>query len=154
MAADLGVTEWGPAHDSRPFHPKFGHNLSAFATTEYLNHWFHKRETIQVPIAAGADEVMLALAADAYSRTGRGQAYATAHSEAAVETAHGLIVLPERADARAYDRLVTTGPTAKAERSFDRILGDIARLYGQQTAYGVALGFEYPGFHRLRSRPL
>lgn len=146
VAVEIGTPDWSPTHDSQRFHPKFGRNLSAFATTEYLNGWFHKPQAMGIPVNAGVDEVALALTADAYTRTNRAHAYAFSTSQAPVETLHGLIVLPERTEARSLDRQVAV-PAGKPGLALERVLTDIARSYGRQTAYGVALDFEYPGFH-------
>ena len=146
VAAEIGAPDWGPKHDSRRFRPRFGRNLSAFAMTQYLNGWFHTPQALGIPVGAGVDEVALALTADAYTRTNRVQAYAFSPSRAPVETLHGLVVLPDRSETRSLDGQIAV-PTAKPGRTLDRVLTDIARAYGRQTAYGVALDFEYPGFH-------
>jgi putative intracellular protease/amidase len=146
VAAELGTSNWGPVHDSRSFQPRFGRNLSAFAATQYLNGWFHKAQALGIPVAAGVDEVALALTADAYTRTGRAHAYALAANGTPVETLHGLTLLPERTDARSLTRVVAV-PADRPGLTLDRVLADIAQSYGRQTAYGVALDFEYPGFH-------
>ncbi len=146
VAAAIGTPDWSAVHDSRSFHPKFGRNLSAFAATEYLNGWFHKAQALGIPVAAGVDEVALALTADAYTRTGRAHAYALAANGTSIETLHGLTLLPDRADARSLTRIVAI-PADRPGLTLDRVLADIARSYGRQTAYGVALDFEYPGFH-------
>lgn len=146
VASEIGTPDWSPNHDSQRFHPKLGRNLSAFATTQYLNSWFHKPQALGIPVRAGVDEVALALTADAYTRTNRAHAYALGTSQEAVETLHGLRLLPEQTDARSVTRQVAV-PTGKPGLALDRVLTDIARSYGRQTAYGVALDFEYPNFH-------
>jgi putative intracellular protease/amidase len=146
VAAEIGVSDWNPTHDSRSFHPKLGRNLSAFATTQYLNTWFHKPRALGIPVGAGVDEVALALTADAYTRTNRAHAYALGTSLAPVETRHGLVLLPDRDDGESLDGQVPV-PAGKAGLALDRVLGDIARSFGWHTAYGVALDLEYPGFH-------
>lgn len=146
VAAEIGTPEWSPNHDSQRFHPKLGRNLSAFAMTQYLNGWFHKPQAVGIPVGVGVDEVALALTADAYTRTNRAHAYALGTSREPVQTLHGLHLLPERTDARSLDRQVVV-PTGKPGLTLDRVLTDIARSYGRQTAYGVALDFEYPNFH-------
>ena len=143
-AANLGVTTWGAEHDSARFHPRLGRNLTAFATTLYLNPWFHTSQSLGIPVANGVDDVALAFTADAYSRTGRAKAYAVGAGP--VQTLHGLALLPDRENAAALARLVPV-PAVKPGLAMDTVLGDIARRYGRQTAYGVALDFEYPGFH-------
>jgi putative intracellular protease/amidase len=146
VAAEIGTPDWSPNHDSQRFHPKLGRNLSAFATTQYFNGWFHKPQALGIPVGAGVDEVALALTADAYTRTNRAHAYALGTSQEPIETLHGLRLLPERTDARSLNRQVAI-PTGKPGLALDRVLTDIARSYGRQTAYGVALDLEYPNFH-------
>lgn len=146
VAARIGAPDWSPIHDSRSFHPRFGRNLSAFAATQYWNGWFHRPQTIGIPVGAGTDEVSLALAADAYARTGRARVIAIGRTDSPVETRHGLTVLPDRTEGRPVERTVEI-PADKPALTLDRILSDIARRYGRQTAYGVALDFEYPDFH-------
>lgn len=145
VAADIGATDWSPAHDSQRFHPKLGRNLSAFATTQYLNGWLHKPEALGIPIAPDVDELALALTADALTRTGRAHAYTVAAGPAPVETRYGLVLLPDRTDTASLKRTLPV-PTGKPGLTLDHVLMDIARSYGKQTAYGVALDFEYPGF--------
>lgn len=146
VAAQVGAPDWSPAHDSHRFAPKFGRNLQAFAATQYLNGWLHKSESIGVAVAPGADEITVALTADAYTRTGRAKAYALGTGSAPIVTLHGLAVLPDRTDPQSVERTVALA-AGKSALTLDRVLADIARLYGEQTAYGVALEFEYPGYH-------
>ena len=146
IAAEIGAHDWSPVHDSRSFHPRLGRNLSAFAATQYLNGWFHRPQTIGIPVSAGTDEIALALAADAYTRSGRAHVFAVGSAGTSIETRHGLVVLPDRTQ---------TGPGGltveiAADRpvlTLDRVLADIAHRYGRRTAYGVALDLEYPAFH-------
>ncbi|MEG3177266.1 DJ-1/PfpI family protein [Sphingomonas sp. RB3P16] len=145
-AAIIGAPDWSAAHDSHRFAPKFGRNLSAFAATEYFNGWFHHPQSIGVTISPGVDEIAVAFTADAYARTGRAKAYAFAPNPSPVTTLHGLTLLPDRTDPNALTRIVTPSSGTSAF-TLDRVLAEIARLYGRQTAYGVALGFEYPGYH-------
>lgn len=146
VAATIGAVEWSATHNSQRFHPRLGRNLTAFATTEYLNRWFHKTQNIGFPVSTGVDEVALALAADAYSRTGRNRAFAVAAADAPVRTRYGLTLLPDHPAPGMLTR-TTAVPTAMSALVLDQVLADIARSYGKETAYGVALGFEYPGFH-------
>ena len=140
VARTVNAADWGSAHDSELFRPKLGRNIMAFASTQYLNGWLRRPQALGLAVSAGADEVALALAADAYTRTGRARAYAVSASPAAVTTAGGLAILPDHPGA--VDAVV---PLPAAD--LPAILGDIARRYGRATAYGVALDFEYPGFH-------
>lgn len=150
VARELGVADWGTQHDSDAFQPRFGVNLGAFAATNYGNHWFHAMQRVGVPVTPGIDEIALAITADAYSRTGRSHAYAVAASSEPVTTRHGLVLLPDRmaSDAKAVDVVLPSSDAAPSARTFDTVLASIAARYGRNTAYGVALDFEYPGFHK------
>lgn len=148
LAHDLAVDDWSARHDSDVFHPHFGSNLSALATTVYINGWFHKSERIGVPIAAGVNEVALALTVDAYSSTGRSQAFTVAHSKALLRTQHGLLLIPESTtdEAHRFDRVLPPIDDTPSAAVLDQALAGIALAYGRGTAFGVALVLEYPGF--------
>ena len=125
-------------------------HLRAFAAVMVTNGWFHSTQQIGVPLSAGMDEIALALTADAYSRTGRSQAVSMAASDAPVVTRNGLVVLPDRIEhgSDPVDRMLAARGTLPSARALDVALAGIASLYGRNTAYGVALDFEYPGFRR------
>ena len=148
VARDIAVTNWGTAHNSRVFHPAFGRNLLAFAKTNGVNQNLYRQESVGVPIFAGVDEIGLALTADAYSRTGRGRAYSLAASPGVLRSRRGLAVVPDRllGKDKAPDRLAPVAE-AKPGAMLDTVLGAVERDYGRSTAFGVALQFEYPGFH-------
>jgi putative intracellular protease/amidase len=147
VARNIAVSDWSTRHDSRVFAPAFGRNLTAFATTYAFNPLVHRKEAVGVPIAAGVDEIALAVTADAYSRTGRSAAFSVAASRHPVLTLHGLTFLPDRVrgERASLDRIVPL-PKLKAGSQLDTALAAVARDYGRLTAFGVALDFEYPGF--------
>ena len=95
LAKERGVAEWGPIHNSDVFLPQFGVNLTAFATTHFTNPWFHSMHRIGLPVAQGINDIALAFTADAYSRTGRSQAYALAVSSQPVRTRNRLMIVPD-----------------------------------------------------------
>ena len=149
VASELGVADWGTQHDSDAFQPRLGVNIGGFAATNVTNHWFHSMQHIGVPVTAGVDEIALAITADAYSRTGRSHAVALAESKAPVTTRHGLVLLPDRMrddTAPALDAVLPALQPEPSARVFDTVLASIADRYGRNTAFGVALDFEYPGF--------
>ena len=149
VASELGVGDWSTQHDSDVFQPRLGVNIGGFAATNYTNHWFHSMQHIGVPVTAGVDEIALAITADAYSRTGRSHAHALAATKDPVTTRHGLVLLPDRVpgDKAPLDVVLPAlSSTAPSARVFDTVLASIADRYGRNTAYGVALDFEYPGF--------
>jgi len=146
IAAEIGAQDWSPVHDSRSFHPRLGRNLSAFAATQYLNGWFHYPQTIGIPVSAGTDEIALALAADAYTRSGRARVFAVGPAGSSIEARHGLVVLLDRTETGPGGLTVEIAADRPA-LTLDRVLADIAHRYGRRTAYGVALDLEYPAFH-------
>lgn len=150
LAHELGVSDWSTAHNSDVFRPRFGVNLMAFVHTTYSNAHLHAMQRIGVPVAAGVDEIALALTADAYSRTGRSHAYALSASDAPLQTRHGLTLLPDRVvgGANPVDRVLPAFDATPSARMLDQALAGIAQRFGRSTAYGVALDFEYPGFRK------
>jgi putative intracellular protease/amidase len=147
VAAELGAPDWSTRHNSQVFAPRFGHNLTALATTMFINPKARRQESIGVPIAGGADEIALALTADAYSRTGLSKAYSVASSTDPVRTRHGLTILPDLTGGQVQSaaRLVPL-PNVPAGAQLDAALAGIGRDYGRLAAFAVALDFEYPGF--------
>lgn len=147
LAAELGVADWSTAHNSDAFQPRFGVNLMAYVRIRFSNARLHLTDRIGVPVVDGVDEIALAFTADAWSRTGRSQAVALASgSTVPIVTRGGLTVLPDAA-ASPTRTLPALGAVPSA-RSLDTALAAIATAYGRSTAFGVALGFEYPGFQR------
>lgn len=145
LARELGVSDWSTAHDTAQFRPRFGVNLRALIGVTYTNGWFHSTETIGLPIADGVDEIALAVTADGYSRTGRSILQALSTSFAPVRSRSGLMIVPDtRTEGHPIDReLPALGAFPSAE-SFAKTIDGIRLLYGRNTAYGVALNFEYP----------
>lgn len=150
VAQEVGVADWGTAHDSKEFRPRFGHNLLALGRVMFTNGWFHASRSFGVPVAPGVDEVALALTADAYSRTGRSIAYSLATSDAPLRTRSGLVLLPDRVVGGPVPsgRILPEFDDTPAARWLDKSLAGISAIYGRTTAYGVALNFEYPGFQK------
>jgi putative intracellular protease/amidase len=150
LAQDLGASEWSARHNSDVFHPRFGVNLWAFIAANYTNRWFHSLQQIGVPVASGIDEISLALAADAYSRTGRSKAFAISASSEILPTRNGLLLLPDRTlgDKSPPDRMLPEFDASPSALALDHALAGIADRYGRSTAYAVALDFEYPGFRK------
>lgn len=148
LASNLGVSDWSSKHDSAIFEPRFGVNLLAFASTQFVNGWIYSTERVGIPITEGVDEIALAFTADAYSRTGRSHAYTVANENAPVRTLRGLNIVPDstRTSTVKFDREISLASGIPSARSLDRALSDIAAQFGNSTAYGVALDLEYPGF--------
>jgi hypothetical protein len=60
------------------------------------------------------------------------------------------MLLPDRVldDPAPLDAVLPALPPQPSAQAFDTVLASIARRYGRNTAYGVALDFEYPGFQK------
>jgi putative intracellular protease/amidase len=144
VGATLGVDEWGTAHDSDAF-GFGGANLWPLVQVNITNHWFHRRDRYEIALRPGIDDLALALTADAWSRTGRGEVRGVS-AAAEVQGDTGLLwyadaeVPPGGRKPQALD-LVRTVPGTSL---FDTLLAAIDLRYGDATALGVALDFEYP----------
>lgn len=145
LAGELGVVDWSSTHCTAPFRPKLGVNLKAHIAVTYTNRWFHRTEMIGLPVAEGVDEIALAITADAYSRTGRSMLHALSASSELVRTRSGLMIVPDTlGGGHAMDRELPALDATPSAQWFPKALDGISRLYGRNTAYGVALNFEYP----------
>jgi putative intracellular protease/amidase len=147
LAQELAVDDWTPRHNSDAFQPRLGVNLMALVESVYTNEWLHNTDRIGIPAATGVNEVALALMVDAYSTTGRSQAYVVAQTTAPLRTQHGLVMIADlAADATgSVDRMLPALDSTPAGKILDKALADITTLYGRTNAYGVALLLEYPG---------
>ncbi|AKJ29857.1 DJ-1/PfpI family protein [Caldimonas brevitalea] len=137
VAALLGVTSWSPAHDSTSF------GLDAPRMWRYLlnkaRFWGHERWSVEVQ--DGVDDIALALAVDAWSRTGRVSVEASAAN--AVTLRSGLR-LSARPAGRLTQRLPLAPDLAPAAQ-LDRSLCEIAERYGASRRDRVMLEMEYAG---------
>ena len=134
-----GLTDLA-THDSEVFRPELGVNLRAFAATYLTNRWFHGTDRVGIAV----DHLALAMTADAYSRTGRSQAFAFAASRAPTPTRAGLVVLPEQAMPATNERTLPALQYGPGRPLFDQVLASIETRYGRSTARGLALAFVYP----------
>lgn len=137
VARTLGVESWTPIHDSSRF------SLRGNLATALLNKmliWRH--EKLGIRVAAGVDEISLALTADLYSRTRRSWAYSVADSTGAIPTRRGLTLLPDRESEVAL--MVPLPDEVPPAQMLDRALVDIEERYGEPTAAFVAVQIEYP----------
>lgn len=148
VAGTLGTTDWSPAHDSERFSSGHGAMFDAVSTMQITNRLFHSTQRVGINVTPGIDEIALALTADAYSRTGRSQAFAIA--DAPVLTQQGLTILPARIKGAAprIDVMLPALDTTPPARILDQALASITTRYGRSTAYEVAAAFEYPGFQK------
>ncbi len=96
----------------------------------------------------GIDEGTLALTIDAYSTTGRSQAYLVSATGESFVTRHGLRILPDRQRMTDSDAPLVIAADLAPVMALDVALDGIMHRYGRATAKGVALAFEYPDFPR------
>ncbi|WP_181372997.1 DJ-1/PfpI family protein [Massilia glaciei] len=147
LAAELGVSDWSSRHDSSVFQPGYGQNAKALAAIGG-GRWSGTSTGIGVPLGAGVDDIALAFTLDAYSRTGSSVALAVSASAAPVRTRDGLMIVPDRVAGAGDAPAIMLPPfdAAPAAHWIDKALAGIARRYGPDAAFGVALAFEYPGY--------
>jgi hypothetical protein len=105
--------------------------------------WRH--EDLGIGVAAGADEIRVALMADAWSRTRRSMAYAVAATGEPVMSRRGLLIYPDRVTGKppATSRMLPLMESVPPVLALDRALEAIAMNYGGKTAEFVALSMEY-----------
>ncbi len=142
VGAQFGVTSWTTEHDSDTFKPRMG-NLVALAKTNATNKWFHSNEKLGLPLQEGMDDIAVALTADAWSRTGRSQAYGLAVAQK-VRGRSGLVWLPDNARPGDMQHEIAAVQAGAGVPLFDAVLAAIEGRYGHSTAQGVAIDFEYP----------
>ncbi|RAZ92613.1 transcriptional regulator [Mesorhizobium hawassense] len=145
VARDLGLDHWDARHDSGAFKFTRPFALTAIGNTmAFFNH-----EQLGIPLTPGMDEVSLALAADAWSRTFRSGAVTFAAKDGAVVSRDGIRILPDRVAADwPADRKVRAMADIPPAKALDRTLADITARYGARTTDFVAMQLEYP-----RARP-
>lgn len=140
VAREVGLSTWDARHASAAF--RFNR---PFATTVLGNVMaFWNRERLGLALTPGMDEVSLALAADAWSRTYRSRAATFAAGP--VTTRNGVRVVPDKAATNwpQARRLPPVGAGRPAQ-VLDETLKDIDGRYGARTADVVAMQLEYPG---------
>lgn len=148
VARAVGAVVWSAQHDSEAFSPRLSTTAVPLAKVLYTNRWLHGRDEIDVMGVPGIDEGTLALTIDAYSTTGRSQAYLVSATGEPFVTRHGLRILPDRE--RMTDSAVPLVIAAdlRPVTALNTALDGIMHRYGLATATGVALAFEYPDFPR------
>lgn len=139
LSTDLGVDSYEVDHLSEAF--GLTGNWLAQAVSNSLAVWSH--ETIGLPVTSGIDEIEIAFAADAWSRTYRSRAVTTGRSPV-VRTRDGLNLLVDVApDDPSVDFIRPIPVTTRPAEHLDESLADIAARYGERTAAFVALQLEY-----------
>jgi putative intracellular protease/amidase len=145
VARNLGLTQWDARHASAAF--KFTRPFALTVMGNKLAFWNH--EQLGIELLPGMDEVSLALVADAWSRTYRSRAVTFAGAGGALETLHGMHILPDQVAASwPAERLLPAIGGRQPAKALDDTLRDIANRYGTRTADVVAMQLEYPGERR------
>ena len=139
LATELGVASWSPMHDSARF------GLDATRAWRYVLNKaaFWRGEHWVVDVQDGSDDIALALAADAWSRTGRVSVEAASRSGAPVTLRSGLVLVAQWADDEA-PRL-PLAPTRKPVQQLDRTLCEIAERFGTARRDWAMQEMEYAG---------
>ena len=140
VARDLGVKHWDTSHNSAAF--KMTRPFALTVLGNVLAFW--NREQLGIELSPGIDEVSLALAADAWSRTYRSRALTFSGSTEGVTTQNGARILPDRVAASWPDERLISVAELPPVQVFDHTLQAIAERYGAQTADVVAMQHEYP----------
>jgi len=140
VAQDLGLPHWDARHESEAFAV-----TRPFALTVVGNSLaFWNREQLGIDLRPGADEVSLALVADAWSRTYRSRAVAFARSEDPLETRSHIRIIPDKVATNwSADHLLPAIGSQRPAEALDRALQAIAARYGPSTADLVAMQLEY-----------
>ena len=137
LATELGVDSWSPAHDSSLF------GLNASRAWSYLLNkaafWRHERWSIDV--REGMDDIAVAFAADAWSRTGRVSVDAAASGPVTLRS--GLVLVAQPAS-QGKPRL-PLAPVLKPMQQLDRTLSEIAERFGTARREWVMMELEYAG---------
>lgn len=142
VADAIGAPDWSADHASAGFRLSPRHLYTAASNMVSL--W--RRETLGAALHPGADDVALALVADAHARTYFTRVLATADTSGGVRMRSGLVFLPDRvgAAAQALPPLSDTPQPPRAVAALDRALEEIAQRHGSDTAAFAALQMEYP----------
>jgi putative intracellular protease/amidase len=140
VARDLGLPHWDARHKSDAFTFTRPFALTAIGNT--LAFW--GREQLGIDLRPGADEVSLALVADAWSRTYRSRAVTFARTEDALVTRSRIRIIPDKvATSWSADHLLPAIGSQRPAQALDQALQGIAARYGMPTADLVAMQLEY-----------
>lgn len=137
VADELGAEEWSGGHDSDAF--ASGGGFVGIVVRNELSVW--NNGAIGIPVADGADDVALAFAADAWSRTYTSRAVTVAPTPR-IRLASGLLLDVDREDIGD----VWPVPEVPPAEVLDETLAAIDDRFGARTAGWVARQLEYPGY--------
>jgi ketosteroid isomerase-like protein/putative intracellular protease/amidase len=141
VGRSIGVRQWDARHRSDAFRFTRPFAMTAIGNTAA----FWNRERFGIELTPGIDEVSLALAADAWSRTYRSRAITFSHTDRPQRTRNGVGIVPDQITATwpAQTRLPAIGERPPA-LVLDETLQEISARYGRRTADFVAMQLEYP----------
>lgn len=142
VAGDLGLAGWNARHDSSAF--RLTRPFVATVLSNRLAVWTH--DLFGIALEPGIDEVSLALVADAWSRTYRSRVESFAASPAAVATARGVRLLPDRVAAAWPSERLPFATNMRPAEALNEALQGIGARYGRATTHVVAMQLEYPGY--------
>jgi putative intracellular protease/amidase len=140
IAHGLGVSYWGPRHNSDAFHITVADYVVA-TKNSYLN----ATQTVAIGVTEGVDEIALALTAEAYADTLRNDVHLVGKKQT-VRTRGGLQLVPDtlKSTGARFDITLSAVDSIPAGQVPDKVLKDIEERYGARTARFVVLDWEYP----------
>lgn len=136
LAAELGVESWNPAHDSSRFGLDAGLRWNYVRTRAEF--WRHEKWAVNV--RDGMDDIALAFAADAWSRTGLIDVVAAGMPR--VKLRSGLTLLAQRTPDIGERMPLATA--VQPVRQLDRTLCEIGERFGAAASERVRMELEYP----------
>ncbi|MET0532989.1 MAG: DJ-1/PfpI family protein, partial [Steroidobacter sp.] len=137
LADELGVESWSPQHDSS----KFGLNTERRWNYILARIAFWQHDQWSVDVSDGMDDVALALAADAWSRTGRVSVAASAAGPVELRSGMTLVAQPTGQDIPRLPLDAALKPIQQLERT----LCEISERFGDARRDRVTMELEYPG---------
>jgi putative intracellular protease/amidase len=141
VCRDIGLPDWDARHESDAF--KFTRPFALTAIGNTAAFWTHER--LGIELKEGVDEVSLALATDAWSRTYRSQAVTFASTAGAQQSRNGIRILPDEVAASwPAERMLPSVGDQKPAEALDNALNGITARYGTRTTDFVAMQLEYP----------
>jgi putative intracellular protease/amidase len=141
VGRDIGLPDWDARHESDEFIFTRPFALTAIGNTAA----FWARERLGIELKDGIDEVSLALAADAWSRTWRSQAVTFAATADIRQSRNGLRIYPDQVTVSwPAERLLPPVGERKPAEALDETLRAMTARYGSRTTDFVAMQLEYP----------
>jgi len=137
LAAEIGVVSWTPLHDSS----RFGLNARLMSQYVFDTAAFWRDERWIVDVRDGMSDIALALAADAWTRTGRVNIDASAAGP--VRLMSGLMLEAQPSSPQAPRMPLSS--SVKPVEQLDRTLCEIEQRFGVARRERVMMELEYAG---------